>query len=303
MWTRKDLKKKGRVAFSKNYWKAVLVAVLITTLTAGVSSASSSSNAMTNAFKFNKSSKQAVETVKSDDEDTSLHLVFDFDDDKEDKELIIEDISDDVKQFQNDADEVLGTNVTRALAAAALGFVMLVATAIILAIVLGLNAFIINPLVIGANRFFYKNLDEPSDVAEVAFAYDHSYLNSVKVMFFRDIKTIGWTLLFIIPGIVKSYEYRMIPYLLAEDPELSSEEAFAMSKQMMHGQKWRAFVLDLSFIGWHILSLITLGLLAVFFVAPYQFSVNAALYEALRYGDGEEVVMIEGERENVTYEL
>jgi hypothetical protein len=93
-----------------------------------------------------------------------------------------------------------------------------------------------------------------------------------------------WTLLFIIPGIVKAYEYRMIPYILAENPHMSRKEVFAASKSMMMGNKWKAFVLDLSFLGWHILSVFTVGILELFYVAPYVYATNAALYEALAYG-------------------
>lgn len=88
---------------------------------------------------------------------------------------------------------------------------------------------------------------------------------------------------FIIPGIVKSYEYQMIPYLLADNPQMTKEEAFAESKRMMQGQKWNAFVLDLSFIGWDILSGMTMGILGIFYVQPYKDGTHAALYEALRY--------------------
>ena len=103
-------------------------------------------------------------------------------------------------------------------------------------------------------------------------------------MFRRDISIALWSMLFVIPGIVKSYEYRMIPYLLAEHPEMTWKDAFAESKEMMTGNKWKAFVLDLSFIGWQLLSILTLGLLSVFYVNPYKFSTNAALYEAIKYG-------------------
>ena len=91
-----------------------------------------------------------------------------------------------------------------------------------------------------------------------------------------------WSLLFIIPGVIKGYEYRMIPYLLAENPALSKKEAFALSKQMMDGEKFNAWVLDLSFIGWNILSAFTCCILAIFYVAPYQNLTNAQLYAVLK---------------------
>ena len=101
-------------------------------------------------------------------------------------------------------------------------------------------------------------------------------------MFLRNLFTFLWSLLFIIPGIIKFYEYRMIPYILAENPTLSYKEAFELSKKMMYGQKWKTFVLDLSFIGWYILSLLTFGLLIIFWIAPYMRATNVELYVCLK---------------------
>ncbi len=150
---------------------------------------------------------------------------------------------------------------------------------IVIAVLLGI--FIYNPLEVGARRFFLKNLQQPAEAKEIAFAFDNNWKEIGKIMFARDIYLFGWSLLFIIPGIVKSYEYKMIPYLLAENPNLSEGEVFAISKQMMNGQKWNAFVLDLSFVGWDILSGFTLGLLSIFYVSPYKHLTAAALYEEL----------------------
>ena len=91
-----------------------------------------------------------------------------------------------------------------------------------------------------------------------------------------------WSLLLVIPGIYKAYEYRMIPYLLAEDSNLSFSEAKRLSSAMMYGEKWDAFVLDLSFILWHALSSITWGLVGIFWVNPYIQYTNAELYKAVR---------------------
>ena len=62
-----------------------------------------------------------------------------------------------------------------------------------------------------------------------------------------------WTLLFIIPGIIKSFSYAMAPYILAEHPEMTASEAITESRHMMDGNKWRLFCLDFSFIGWNLL--------------------------------------------------
>lgn len=74
----------------------------------------------------------------------------------------------------------------------------------------------------------------------------------------------------------------MIPYLLAEDSNLSFSEAKQLSREMMDGEKWDAFVLDLSFILWHLLSSITFGLVGIFWVNPYVQHTNVELYKVLR---------------------
>ena len=68
-------------------------------------------------------------------------------------------------------------------------------------------------------------------------------------MLLKDIFLCLWSLLFIIPGIIKAYSNAMVPYVLADNPELGAKEAITLSHKMMNGSKWRAFVLDLSFIG------------------------------------------------------
>lgn len=155
---------------------------------------------------------------------------------------------------------------------------------IIFVIAFALQILLINPLEVGRDRFFYRDLGENADIKEVCYAFDRGYKNSVKVLFFRDLYTMLWSLLFIIPGIVKSYEYRMIPYILSENPNMDKQEAFAMSKQMMNGNKWNAFVLDLSFILWDILGACTLGILHIFYIEPYKRLTDAGLYQALKEG-------------------
>lgn len=152
-----------------------------------------------------------------------------------------------------------------------------------------IKIFLYNPLELCCRSFFNANLYNPrAGISEFGRGFGGNYLNGVKILFLRDLYTFLWSLLFIVPGIIKSYEYRMVPYLLAENPDISAQEAFDRSRDLMMHNKWKAFVLDLSFIGWHILSAFTFGLLDIFYVAPYQESANAALYDALRLGYGRE---------------
>ena len=155
---------------------------------------------------------------------------------------------------------------------------------IILSIVgFALKIFVFNPLDVGCKKFFNDNHDAPAQFGTIGWGFKNDYMRNVGGIFLRDLYIGLWSLLFVIPGIVKTYSYRMTPYILAARPELSANEAITESRRMMDGHKWDMFVLDLSFIGWHILGVLTAGILEVFYVVPYKSSTNATLYEALKY--------------------
>ena len=141
--------------------------------------------------------------------------------------------------------------------------------------------FIGNVIVVGKNGYFIKNHDENPELGEIFKGFKGNYLNVVKIMFLMDLKTLLWLLLFIIPGFVKAYEYSMIPYLLAENPNLSADEAFSLSKQMTTGQKMNLFVLDLSFLGWYFLGFLCFGIGALF-VKPYDVASFTEVYLILK---------------------
>lgn len=146
------------------------------------------------------------------------------------------------------------------------------------------SIFILKPLEVGTRRFFLVNGEEPAGLGELAYGFRSGYLHTVGTMFLRDLFLALWACLFFIPGIVKAYSYRLVPYILAEHPEMSAQETITLSRQLMNGHKWNAFVLDLSFLGWEIVSCITLGLAGVFFVNPYVAATDAELYRVLREG-------------------
>ena len=147
---------------------------------------------------------------------------------------------------------------------------------------IALRIFLLRPLEVGCRRYFLEDIIRPAELDCLKAGFSGNYRNVVWVMFCRDIFIFLWTLLLIVPGIVKSYEYRMVPYVLAENPDLSREEAFALSKRMMDGEKMNAFVLDLSFIGWAILTILTCGLVGIFYYQPYLALTDAALYQTLK---------------------
>ena len=89
-----------------------------------------------------------------------------------------------------------------------------------------------------------------------------------------------WALLLIVPGIIKGYSYALTPYLLKDHPELKFNAAIEESMRLMSGNKMRLFLLDLSFIGWFLLGIITFGI-AFLWITPYWNTARAAFYEDL----------------------
>lgn len=87
-----------------------------------------------------------------------------------------------------------------------------------------------------------------------------------------------WSLLFVIPGLVKSYSYTMAMYLRTKKPELGANEAITLSREIMNGRKWKLFCLHFSFIGWFILCILTFGL-GFIFLKPYIDATNVTFYE------------------------
>ena len=132
--------------------------------------------------------------------------------------------------------------------------------------------FIISPLQVGKARYYLNH------------AY---YLHVVWVMLVRNMKIVLWCLCLVFPGIYKSYQYYMIPYLLAENSSLSCEQIFAISKQMTRQQKFDIFVLNLSFVGWYFLGALLFGVGQIF-VDPYCSATDVELYLARRSVYGKE---------------
>ena len=112
------------------------------------------------------------------------------------------------------------------------------------------------------------------------------YLRVLLTLFLTGIYTFLWSLLLIVPGIVKAYSYCMTPYVLKDNPQLSYDAAIENSMCLMNGHKMKLFLLDLSFIGWGILCLLSLGI-GFLFLSPYMECAHASFYEDL-IKEGEE---------------
>ena len=131
--------------------------------------------------------------------------------------------------------------ITQEQAFALLG-VVFGAIAVVGIISLLLRIFVFNPLTVGGYRFFRRNNEDTRVGAGVISEGFGGYGHTFVTMFLRDLFTDLWLLLFIIPGIVKSYSYMLVPYLIKDEPELTATEVIGRSKELMNGHKWEAFV-------------------------------------------------------------
>ena len=149
-------------------------------------------------------------------------------------------------------------------------------------VTVGVMILLTGPLAVGTARFALNNREGRGNIEDLAIAYKQNFGNVIVTMLLYHLFIALWAMLLVVPGIVKAYEYRMVPYILAENPDIDWHDAFALSKEMMNGQKMDAFMLDLSFIGWWLLTAMTGGVLGVFWTNPYYQQTCAEPYVTLR---------------------
>ena len=146
---------------------------------------------------------------------------------------------------------------------------------------MAISLFVGNAADVGLAHYFILNTDSKPSFADAFYGFKVKYLRNIGTLLLVGIKLALWSLLLDVPGIIKSFEYAIIPYILADDPEISSKEAFRKAKEMMMGNKWRLFKLNLSFFGWFVLCVVTCGL-GTPFLLPYVSAANAEFYAELK---------------------
>ena len=242
MWTRRELKERAKAAFKANYWRCVLVAFILALLIGGGAGSS---------VRKNETADLTTEQQKA-------------------MALLAED--DNLGRLVEGMEKLSALPSSKIkISLGGLGLVGFL-----------LSILVFNPLIVGCYRFFLQNSRGPAKLNELGAGFRGDWGNVVLVMFLKNLFLALWTMLFIIPGIVKAYAYRMVPYILKEHPELSGTQAITLSRRMMKGHKGDAFVLDLSFIGWILLSALTFGILHLFYVGPYIQATDAELYKVVR---------------------
>ena len=282
MWKRSDLKRNAKTALKANYLKCMLAGIILLFAAGSQSFGGSSTSTVQDASDAYYQSLELMNsgTISGFSDTGSFNSAG---------ELTPEGYAAIYQQAQNIAQDP----TLRMLRRFVLGPMQVIWDSIsdllggsgsILMFLLGV--LVLSPLEVGGYKFFVEN--EKHKEAQTTLSHftcafkDRNYMNVVSNLLCRDIFITLWSLLLVVPGIIKSYEYRMVPYLLADCPELSTEEAFRISREMMNGEKMNTFILDLSFIGWYILSGITCNLVGIFYLYPYKYATDAELFLVLK---------------------
>lgn len=143
-----------------------------------------------------------------------------------------------------------------------------------------IELIIVGPLTVGVCSVFVSLFRKGSAQFEDMFGGFRNFFNNFITGLLVNVFIALWSMLFIIPGIIKTYAYAMTFYIQNDHPEMTETDAITASRQMMRGHKMELFLLDLSFIGWYLLSALTFGVLLLY-VLPYHNAARTAFYETL----------------------
>lgn len=298
MWKRKNLKDKAKKTVKNNYWTAVVLCFVITILTGEYG------NSITGIW-------QSGDSVLPDYVITQNQYLIENEISKDniaeiqEKQEKIEEITENLTENQLKMVNTITSNLNSLTKSqkyiykiwdAIELFIMnqnLLGIAYVLIAIIAILYIILlaEPLLVAERRYFIIASEKENTKMGVMkeIFKRKNWSNVAVIMFFKSFYNFLWYLT-IIGGIIKTYEYRMIPYLLAENPDMNKKEVFARSKQMMKGNKWKTFILDLSFILWEILSTITFELLDILYVNPYKIATSVELYKTLKENNNVEEV-------------
>lgn len=143
---------------------------------------------------------------------------------------------------------------------------------------------------IGYSKFNLDLMDGNEARVGTLFDYFNEWKKGFVARLLRSIYIFFWSLLFVIPGIMASYSYVMVHYVMAENPTLTAREALRESKEIMRGNRWRLFCLLFSFIGWDILGTLTLGI-GYLWINPYREAAIAAFYRDITGTDNKDQII------------
>ena len=279
MWSRKELKERAKKVIKNNYWTAIIVCFILMMFTGEFGSATVGTRENNDSIDPNYVENKITAFINPEERDKIIEEKYKLNNIPEQvlnainanlnnitkSEKYVFKIWDAVKLFYMEIPQI--------------GILLCIGAVLACAFII----LISEPLTVGGKKYFLKAREgKDTKVSVILDVYKNkNWLHVAGIMFLKNLYNLLWFLT-IIGGIIKAYEYRMIPYILAQNPKVTKKEAFKLSKQMMQGNKWKTFVLDISFFLWYLLSMLTFGLLSVLYVNPYNLATNTELFVTLK---------------------
>jgi len=294
LWKTKDIKKSGRNILKNNFSTLVMVSLFLTLIFGGSIGNRTGYSVFTEAFeqiqnvqnyRQTKSEKEVIKDsldkilsqylsgnmngfIKEYNEKNNVYSgfifsAFNFISNSETE------IQNFVKSISDDESKIHSARV-----------VLIIFTSISIFI----RILFINPIQVGEKRLFLESINyKKTKLWVITYPFKlkkKRYKNTAETMLTVRFYQLLWNIT-IIGGAIKHYSYLMVPYIIAENPHIDAKDAIKMSQIMMNGNKWKAFLTDLTFIGWEVLNILTLGLVGLYY-SPYYMATYAALYAELR---------------------
>lgn len=286
MFDRKSIKEFARFRLKQGYWMVVLVVIIAGLLGAAVPAPSLPS------FDFSTSlpTDSVVDYEDSEDTGTVWDDAQPYEEDGADDSVpgtadpdVWEDADDYDLNPDNWFDELLNGwgEAGRTVAAFAIIFVVIFLIALLMATLE--TIFLGNIVTVGLNGWLLRFWRGENLSLKELFASFRIYMPALKAMFISQLYQWLWSLLFLIPGIIKAYAYAMVPYIIYENPNLTPNQAVELSEKLTRGYKWKLFVMELSFFWWDMLSAVTFGIVGLLYVNPYKCLSFAGVYEQLKW--------------------
>ena len=291
---RASLKTKAKAVLKRSYWKSLLVALIIAMVSGQLLSICFTAKVTPRSIARAANAHERVRDISLSEFDDAF---FERINDKDLKGLSIairdvaqridangvtewraigEEIEQYIESNPSLREKLLGIAIVIAVVISIVVLVILICSALI-------YIFLGAPLDVGLRRFYTQSTFKDEEVGAVGYAFRNGYGNVVKTMFTCKLYVILWSMIPIVGwaiAIYKEYGYRMVPFILADNPHMSTKRALMLSEQMMKGRRFELFVLELSFIGWGLLCILTAGI-GFLFLAPYVYATEAQFYMAV----------------------
>lgn len=268
MWNRKEIKKKSKKSLKKNYWNKIFVCLMSLFLIGNYNITRDSLNNGKNLI------ENFFPTI------TNINIIKDTNTTNGTFKLVFDGTSKIISTTQSYLGNI-EKSIYKITNHKAISEFLLEISAVLIGLLF--KIFVLNVISVGENRFFLENRNYKKTRFTRLFTNfkKGKYLKTVKTIFLKNFYLVLWCFTIIGP-FIKLYSYRMVKFIVAENPNINSKDAIKLSCKMMQGNKWKMFILDISYFGYFILDYLLFGIIGILFLNPYMKTAETEIYVKLK---------------------